>query len=137
MIQNGEEFADWIGSITGRGCKFVDPLWKPSRQARGIVFYERDTLKRICPAAIRAQRAKDRAKGKRAKGLRKSAFNQLMAELFAMFGLQHNWLHQNTADYSIERYCQTNWVGPIEPMRSRALRLRVDATRPRRWLCHV
>ena len=107
MIQNGEEFADWIGSITGRGCIFIDPLWKPSRQARGIVFYERSTLDRICPTATRAQRADDRAKGKRAKGLRKSAFNQLMAEPFAMFGLQHNWLHQNTADYSITRLSET------------------------------
>ena len=30
-----------------------------------------------------------------------------------------------------ERHCQTNWIGPVD-LPSKALRLRVDATRPRR-----
>ena len=107
MIQNGAEFADWIGSITGRDCIFVDPLWKPSRQARGIVFYEKNTLESISRAAIRAQRADDRAKGQRARGLRKAAKDLLMAEPFAMFGLHHNWLHEDTADCSITKLSET------------------------------
>lgn len=103
MIQNGAEFANWIQSITGRDCILVDPQWKPSRQARGIVFYEKNTLERISKAAIEAQRAEDRKKNKRAKGLRKAASNELIAEPFAMFGLHHNWLHDSTADCSITK----------------------------------
>ena len=34
------------------------------------------------------------------------------------------------------RHCQTNWVGPIEPT-IKVIRLRVDASRSRRWLCPV
>ncbi len=107
MIQNGDEFADWIGMITGRDCIFVDPLWKPSRQARGIVFYEKDTLERICRAAIRAQQDIDRVRGKPAKGLRKAAENLLMAEPFAMFGLHHNWLHEKTVDCRIAKLSES------------------------------
>lgn len=107
MIQNGSEFADWIGSITGRDCVFVDPLWKPSRQARGIVFYEKNTLERISRTAIKAQQNEDRVKGKRAKGLRKNANDLLMAEPFAMFGLHHNWLHEDTVDCSITKLSET------------------------------
>ncbi len=103
MIQNGEEFAEWIGSITNRDCIFVDPLWKPSRQARGIVFYEKDTLERIHRSAIKTQQVEDRARGSRAKGLRKAAEDLLMAEPFVMFGLHHNWLHEKTADCIIAK----------------------------------
>lgn len=107
MIKNGAEFAHWIGSITKRDCVFVDPLWKPSRQARGIVFYEKNTLDSIRLAAIRSQRANNRAKGKIAKALRKAASSLLKAEPFAMFGLHHNWLHEDTADCSITKLSET------------------------------
>lgn len=103
MIKNGEEFAHWIGSITGRDCVFVDPLWKPSRQARGIVFYERTTLQEIRQAALRVQRAEDHSTGNRAKGLRTAASTRLFAVPYAMFGLQHNWLHEGKVDCSITK----------------------------------
>ena len=98
MIRNGAEFAEWISSITGRNCIFIDTLWKPSRQARGIVLYERDTLERIPQDALIVQQEYDRAKGKTAKGLRKDASSLLKAEPFAMFGLHHNWLHEHPVD---------------------------------------
>jgi hypothetical protein len=101
MIQNGLEFANWVATLTGRDCVFVDPLWKPSRQARGIVFYEERTLTRIRREATGLQRAEDCAKGKPAKGLRKAASNLLVAELFAMFGLHHNWLQADSEDCTI------------------------------------
>lgn len=107
MIQNGAEFARWIGSITRRDCVFVDPLWKPSRQARGIVFYEKNTLNRIRLAARNAQSDIDSTEGRRAKGLRKAASNLLKAEPYAMFGLHHNWLHEDLADCSITKLSET------------------------------
>jgi hypothetical protein len=71
MIQNGGEFAEWITSLTGRNCVFIDPLWKPSRQARGIVFYEHEAIAEIQREALQVQRQLDTLNGKRAKTLRK------------------------------------------------------------------
>lgn len=107
MVKNGREFAEWIGSITGRDCIFVDPLWKPSRQARGIVFYERRTLARIRSEAISKQQSEDDIRQKRAKRLRKPAKDLLKAEPFAMFGLHHNWLHEETVDCSIAKLSES------------------------------
>jgi hypothetical protein len=94
MIRNGGEFAEWIASLTGRKCVFVDPLWKPSRQARGVVFYKEDSVNGVLGAALKEQQALDAAKGKRATTLRAAAKQKLVAEPFALFGLQHNWLHR-------------------------------------------
>lgn len=91
MIKNGETFAAWIGSLTGRECVFVDPLWKPSRQARGIVCYESTALQTIRRAATQAQR-----KSKVKTTLSKAAKDRLNAIPWALFGLQHNWLQGHT-----------------------------------------
>jgi hypothetical protein len=109
MIRNGSEFATWIGSLTGRECVFVDPLWKPSRQARGVVFYEDKTLKRILSEALEAQQKEDAARGKEAKTLRKIAKSKLTLEPFVLFGLQHNWLHEKErrADCALARISGT------------------------------
>jgi hypothetical protein len=101
MVRNGGELAEWIASLTGRDCVFVDPLWKPSRQARGVVFYEGETIARIRRAAMVTQGQRDAVQGKRAKTLRAAAKAELVAEPFALFGLQHNWLHETTTDSTI------------------------------------
>ena len=94
MIRNGGDFAEWITALTGRECVFVDPLWKPSRQARGVVFYKEDAINEAREAALKEQQTQDKAKKKRAKTLRSSAKQKLLAEPFGLFGLQHNWLHR-------------------------------------------
>jgi replicative superfamily II helicase len=38
MLDNGAEFTEWITELTGRHSIFVDLLWKPSRQARGVNY---------------------------------------------------------------------------------------------------
>lgn len=105
MIRNGAQFADWIGVLTGRECLFVDPLWKPSRQARGVVFYEEKSIRRILDEAIKVQRREDATSGRRAKHLRTAAKAELTAEPFALFGLRHNWLdeRQHTADCALTK----------------------------------
>lgn len=115
MLQNGSEFADWINKLTGRECVFADPLWKPSRQARGVVLYDRkelDDAKKLA-RAIQIELEDERkkafdkkiAEGKKAadkkyepaKGLLKPAREVLTCEPFALFGLQHNWLKDDSA----------------------------------------
>lgn len=107
MIRNGEEFARWIGSLTERECVFVDPLWKPSRQARGVVFYNEEDVSRIQQNALSAQRRGDSAKGKAAKGLRTAAKSELLAEPYALFGLQHNWLQEGKAQAKTTKVSDT------------------------------
>lgn len=115
MLQNGSEFADWIKKLTGRNCVFADPLWKPSRQARGVVLYERKALEaaKKLAGAIQLEKEEERrkafeqkkAEGQKAadkeyepaKGLLKPAREVLTCEPFALFGLQHNWLKDDSA----------------------------------------
>lgn len=110
MLDNGAAFAEWIEELTGRTCVFADPLWKPSRQARGVVLYEGKALedaKKLARARQREVNEKRRdtfyqkkAEGKKApdkeyepaKGLLSPAKEVLTFKPFALFGLQHNWL---------------------------------------------
>lgn len=97
MLKNGGEFAEWIGQLTGRDCVSVDLLWKPSRQARGVVIYKDEDLAKAKKAAATVQAAGNKKKGKVAKGLRAAASGELAAQPWAIWGLQHNWLGDGTA----------------------------------------
>jgi superfamily II DNA/RNA helicase len=97
MLKNGEEFAKWIAFLTRRTTIHVDLLWKPSRQARGVVIYKKDELEAIKKAASAVQRQKDAQQGKKAKGIRTAAEAELVAHPQAIWGLQHNWLSKNNA----------------------------------------
>lgn len=101
MIHNGEDFSAWIESLTDRRCIFVNPLWKPSRQARGIVFYREEELHENCESALHAQQSENRKKGKIATTLRKVAREHLTSLPYGLFGLHHNWLSQDSIDCRI------------------------------------
>tara|TARA_R110000751_G_scaffold307906_2_gene434724 strand:+ start:8310 stop:11498 length:3189 start_codon:yes stop_codon:yes gene_type:complete len=92
MVENGKEFSDWISQLTNRDCINIDLLWKPSRQARGVVIYPESSINEINIKAMTAQKAMDMHSGKSAKGLRASASRLLKTEPHAIWGLQHNWL---------------------------------------------
>jgi replicative superfamily II helicase len=97
MLKNGEGFAEWIGQLTSRDCVCVDLLWKPSRQARGVLIYKDQELDTAKEKALAVQAAENKKKGKKAKGLRAAAGRELAAYPWAIWGLQHNWLAQKTA----------------------------------------
>jgi hypothetical protein len=103
MIRNGGEFSAWIGALTGRECVFVEPLWKPSRQARGVLVYERSSIDHVIREAVDTQSKKDISSRKPAKTLRSAAKKRLRVEPFALFGLQYNWLRikEGRPDWSI------------------------------------
>jgi len=85
MIRDGSEFGEWIGDLTSRKFVIADPIWKPSRQARGVLCYPQDDVKNLIAAAtaIRTERG--------TKGIPKAAEEVLDIVPFALFGLQHNW----------------------------------------------
>lgn len=91
MLKNAEELAAWVQELTGRPCKAVDLLWKPSRQARGVLVYDRTKIRQIEGAAFAEQRRIDRKRGKRSRSLRTGAKAELLARPWVLWGLQHNW----------------------------------------------
>ena len=97
MVKNGTELAGWLGQLTGRKAVAVDLIWKPSRQARGVVIYDQSELEAAQKSALAVQQEEDRKAGKIAKGLRTSAKEALLAQPYAIWGLQHNWLSENNA----------------------------------------
>ncbi|HGF7177553.1 TPA: DEAD/DEAH box helicase [Vibrio cholerae] len=92
MVKNGEEFAKWINQLTGRGCISIDLLWKPSRQARGVVIYAENDVQSIKVNAKNVQARLDKQAGSRAANLRAASSRELVINPYAIWGLQHNWL---------------------------------------------
>jgi superfamily II DNA/RNA helicase len=97
MLKNADEFAKWIGDLTGRSSVCVDLFWKPSRQARGVLIYREEDLESAKRQAETVQIAENKKKGTSAKGLRAAAARELVVTPRAIWGLQHNWLGQRTA----------------------------------------
>lgn len=91
MLRNGDELSDWIRELTGRPCECVELLWKPSRQARGVVVYHEAAINRAEKRARNVQRVLNLRKGKISKSLRTEAKRQLAARPWVLWGLQHNW----------------------------------------------
>ncbi|PHY22389.1 DEAD/DEAH box helicase [Caulobacter sp. BP25] len=114
MVKDGRDFADWIHEQTGRQCLLVDPIWKPSRQARGVVLYEAAKVKTILASATSARALAG------TKGLGKAAKAHLQARPYVLFGLQHNWNNAGTTDITISELLASDvsldgTVGPTGP----------------------
>jgi len=92
MVKNGKEFANWISDLTGRSCISVDLLWKPSRQARGVVIYKEDEINTMRDRALLKQKQLDGEVGQKAKNIRAASSRELSIQPHAIWGLQHNWL---------------------------------------------
>ncbi len=92
MLKNGEDFSDWVSDLTNRDSIFVELMWKPSRQARGVIYYKTERLEKIRNMALSKQRKIDAEKLKPASTLRAPARKLLKATPYAVWGLQHNWL---------------------------------------------
>ncbi|WP_422343428.1 DEAD/DEAH box helicase [Parasphingorhabdus sp.] len=95
MLKNGEELSQWLGSLTGRPSIPVDLVWKPSRQAPGVVMYNQDEVRESRLRANEKQQSENKRLNKEAASLRKPAARELVATPYAIWGLQHNWLSQD------------------------------------------
>lgn len=82
MLSNADEFAGWVEEVSGRSCLAIVDAWKPSRQARGVVLYERSRLNAILSAARTGP----------------SAGVDSSATPYCLFGLHHNWIEGSEAD---------------------------------------
>ena len=102
MLLNGSEFSNWIELLTGRKCLYVSLLWKPSRQARGVVVYDNADFYSSLDAAAKTQAAVDKKKGKKARDLGVKALEKLAVKPYSIWGLRHNWLNKARSYLKIE-----------------------------------
>lgn len=91
MLKNGRELAAWVQELTSRPCELIELLWKPSRQARGVVVYHADTIAAIEEAAFGVQCRLNIRANKVVKQVRAGAERELSARPWILWGLQHNW----------------------------------------------
>jgi hypothetical protein len=95
MLQNGLEVSHWLQELTSRTAVSVDLLWKPSRQARGVITYNKNELNFAKQGAVKAQQEEDQKKGETSANVRACAQKQLSAKPYAIWGLKHNWLSED------------------------------------------
>ena len=61
MVANGAEIARWLRTVTGREVEAFDDPWKPTRQLRSCVIYDRSEVLRAAQAASRAKTQAERS----------------------------------------------------------------------------
>jgi hypothetical protein len=107
MIQKPELFAEWISELTNKNCIPIDLVWKPSRQARGVVIYPSQEIKNTEAAATKLQLQLDQQAisggGIPSQGLRSAPKRLLKAVPYALFGLVNNWHPDRPQDIRIRR----------------------------------
>jgi len=128
MIKAPDVFAGWVSELTGKPCIPIDLLWKPSRQARGVIVYRKSEITAAQAAATALQLQLDHAavanKRTPSDGLRAAPGRLLEAVPHALFGLVHNWHPEAPEDIRIRQLA--DGVYPLNGQLS-ALR-RVEAT---------
>jgi hypothetical protein len=77
MVANGDEIARWLHRVTGRDVEAFDDPWKPTRQLRSCVIYDRTAVGRAAKVA--------------AKEKTKSAQRRVPAQPLGLFSLISGW----------------------------------------------
>lgn len=95
MVKNAPEIADWINNLTGRPCIPLALTWKPTRQVRGCVVYQKAEINRL-NNLLAETRKKVKTQGPPAV-LKRSLF----ARPFGFFCLRQTWLSNERQDYSL------------------------------------
>lgn len=87
MISNGTDICDWVATATNRDCRAFEDEWKPTRQLKGAVVYDRNELAEV-QRALAADWAARESKPKQPP-VAVSALSK--AKPFAVFSLSENW----------------------------------------------
>jgi superfamily II DNA/RNA helicase len=102
MMKNTSEVASWLSAVTGRDCLALDLAWKPTRQVRGCVVYDRtqiDALKDLLKDASRNYPMQ--------KSAPISVKKLLTAQPRGLFSLRQTWLTRATEDYALRSLLET------------------------------
>ncbi|WDQ17041.1 DEAD/DEAH box helicase [Rhodopirellula sp. P2] len=93
MVSNANELAAWIHKSLGKVCLPLDLRWKPTRQAKGCVIYERGEVN-----ALEADIASTRAL-KETKTPPVALKRRMDITPHGLFALTQNWNLENFNDY--------------------------------------
>lgn len=77
MVANGAEIARWLRGVTGREVEAFDDPWKPTRQLRSCVIYDRSDVARAAQATLKAKT--------------KTARKRVPAQPLGLFSLISGW----------------------------------------------
>ena len=99
MVKNGEEIASWIENKIGRKCLSLNLQWKPTRQARGCVVYDQESIERLDGDLTEAQRAARKAK--KPKNPPVALKRKLLSLPYGFFGLQYSWESGQVKHYKL------------------------------------
>nr|WP_256432912.1 DEAD/DEAH box helicase [Novosphingobium sp. SG751A] len=77
MVANGAEIARWLRGVTGREVEAFDDPWKPTRQLRSCVIYDREAVAEAAQASSKEKT--------------KAARNRIPAQPLGLFSLISGW----------------------------------------------
>lgn len=77
MVADGAEIARWLRSVTGREVEAFDDPWKPTRQLRSCVIYDRSDVHKAVQSASKAKT--------------QSARNRIPVQPLGLFSLISGW----------------------------------------------
>lgn len=121
LLENPEELADWLSSVTGEVAVPIASAWRPTRTLRGFVGYEARL------AQANASVAADRLRELPARRVNE----RFESPYAALVGLQGVWDTDQDRDYLVLELPQ---AGPLQVSRDRRAPARVKITKPSRWL---
>ncbi len=93
MMANHREIAEWVSELTGRKCLPLSMEWKPTRQVRGCVVFDKNRIAELEATLSSARRARTtKAPDAKTRAL-------LTAVPHALFSLLQTWATTHVEDY--------------------------------------
>ena len=104
MMKNTDEVAEWITDLTARDALDFAMTWKPTRQLRGCVVYERERINEL-NAKLRQSRRESRTSSAPV-----AVKRQLAAKPHGFFSIKQTWSSTNRSDYAYLPFCEDSPV---------------------------
>ncbi len=95
MMENTDQIAAWLKSLTSRKCLSLNLMWKPTRQVRGAVVYDSNKINEINAHIKKIQ------KTSKNKIPPKSLQEGLLVEPLGLFSLHQTWQGNDRINYAL------------------------------------
>jgi hypothetical protein len=102
MMQNTAEMAGWVAALTGRTCLALDLTWKPTRQVRGCVVYDKTRLDQLGDELLRARLDRPSQAA-----VPVGVQARMTAQPLGFFGLRQTWSTNLRVDYALRPLIDT------------------------------
>lgn len=97
MVENGQEIASWVSSVTGRNCEAFNSNWKPTRQLQGCIIYPQQELEELKKIILAANIEKPKG------GPPKKLKDQIYATPHQIFSLRNIWDAGRPNDFFVRK----------------------------------